>query len=48
MSPIGAAEAFERAPGLANRIGEGDPETLIEQRYDVARALKLFEDANAR
>jgi predicted metal-dependent enzyme (double-stranded beta helix superfamily) len=27
---------------------EWDPETLCEQRYDVAKALKAFEDANAR
>jgi predicted metal-dependent enzyme (double-stranded beta helix superfamily) len=26
---------------------EWDPETLCEQRYDVAKALKAFEDANA-
>jgi predicted metal-dependent enzyme (double-stranded beta helix superfamily) len=33
---------------FAAERSEWDPETLIEQRYDVARALKLFEDANAR
>lgn len=27
---------------------EWDPETLREQRYDIAGALKAFEDANAR
>jgi predicted metal-dependent enzyme (double-stranded beta helix superfamily) len=27
---------------------EWDPETLVEQPYDVARALRLFEDANRR
>lgn len=27
---------------------EWDPETLRERRYDVAEALKAFEDANAR
>ncbi|HXG02263.1 MAG TPA: hypothetical protein VNO23_02455 [Candidatus Binatia bacterium] len=27
---------------------EWDPETLAEQPYDVARALRLFEDANRR
>ena len=35
MSPIGAAEAFERAPGLAERVGEGDPDTIVAR----ARAL---------
>ena len=27
---------------------EWDPETLCEQRYDVEKALKAFEDSNAR
>lgn len=27
---------------------EWDPETLCEQRYDVAKALKAFEEANTR
>ena len=35
MSPIGAAEAFERAPLLAERVGEGDPDTIVAR----ARAL---------
>ena len=35
MSPIAAAEAFERAPLLAERVGEGDVETVIAR----ARAL---------
>ena len=35
MSPIGAAEAFERAPLLAERVGEGDVETVVAR----ARAL---------
>lgn len=29
MSRIAAAEAFERAPGLAEGLGEGDPDTII-------------------
>ena len=29
MSPIAAAEAFERAPLLAERVGEGDPDVVI-------------------
>ena len=29
MSPTAAAEAFERAPLLAERVGEGDPDTLL-------------------
>jgi predicted metal-dependent enzyme (double-stranded beta helix superfamily) len=28
------------------RRSEWDPETLVEQPYDVARALRLFEEAN--
>lgn len=39
MSPIGAAEAFERAPGLAERIGEGDPETLIARARTILAAM---------
>lgn len=35
MSPIGVAEAFERAPLLAERVGEGDVETVIAR----ARAI---------
>jgi len=35
VSPIGAAEAFERAPLLAERVGEGDVETVVAR----ARAL---------
>ncbi len=35
MSPIGAAEAFERAPLLAERVGEGDVDTVVAR----ARAL---------
>ena len=31
MSPIAAAEAFESAPLLAERVGEGDPETLLRR-----------------
>jgi len=35
VSPIGAAEAFERAPLLAERVGEGDVDTIVAR----ARAL---------
>jgi len=35
VSPIGAADAFERAPLLAERVGEGDAETVITR----ARAI---------
>jgi len=35
VSPIGAAEAFERAPLLAERVGEGDVETVTAR----ARAI---------
>jgi predicted metal-dependent enzyme (double-stranded beta helix superfamily) len=33
---------------FAAERSEWDPESLQERRYDVARAMKLFEDANAR
>lgn len=39
MSPIGAAEAFERAPGLAERVGEGDPATLIARASAILAAM---------
>jgi len=35
VSPIAAADAFERAPLLAERVGEGDPETVVAR----ARAI---------
>jgi 2-oxo-4-hydroxy-4-carboxy--5-ureidoimidazoline (OHCU) decarboxylase len=35
VSPTAVAEAFERAPGLAERVGEGDPEAVIAR----ARAI---------
>lgn len=36
MSPTGVAEAFERAPNLAERVGEGgDPAAIIERARDV-------------
>ena len=35
MSPTAAAEAFERAPLLAERVGEGDAETVLAR----ARAI---------
>ncbi len=39
MSPIAAAEAFERAPLLAERVGEGDPDTLIRRARDLIAAM---------
>lgn len=39
MSPIGAAEAFERAPLLAERVGEGDAETVIARARAVIAAM---------
>jgi hypothetical protein len=27
---------------------EWDPETLLEQRYDVQKAMRMFEEANSR
>ena len=39
MSPIAVAEAFERAPLLAERIGEGDPDTLIRRARDLIAAM---------
>ena len=39
MSPIGAAEAFERAPLLAERVGEGDVETVIARARAVLAAM---------
>ena len=39
MSPTAAAEAFERAPLLAERVGEGDPETLIARAREIIRAM---------
>jgi 2-oxo-4-hydroxy-4-carboxy--5-ureidoimidazoline (OHCU) decarboxylase len=35
VSPTAAADAFERAPLLAERVGEGDPDTVLRR----ARAL---------
>ena len=39
MSPIAAAEAFERAPLLAEAVGEGDPETLIARAREILAAM---------
>ena len=39
MSPTAAAEAFERAPLLAERVGEGDPETLIARAREIIAAM---------
>ncbi len=39
MSPIAAAEAFERAPLLAERVGEGDPDTIIRRARDIIAAM---------
>jgi 2-oxo-4-hydroxy-4-carboxy-5-ureidoimidazoline decarboxylase len=39
VSPIGAAEAFERAPVLAERVGEGDVETVIARARAILAEL---------
>ncbi len=39
MSPIEAAEAFERAPLLAERVGEGDPETLLRRARELIAGM---------
>ena len=39
MSPIGAAEAFERAPLLAERVGEGDVDTVIARARAILDAM---------
>lgn len=39
MSPTAAAEAFERAPLLAERVGEGDAETVIARAREILAAM---------
>ena len=39
MSPIAAAEAFERAPLLAERVGEGDPDTVLGRARTIIGAM---------
>jgi 2-oxo-4-hydroxy-4-carboxy-5-ureidoimidazoline decarboxylase len=39
VSPTAAAEAFERAPLLAERVGEGDPATLIARARTVLAGM---------
>lgn len=39
MSRIAAAEAFERAPLLAERVGEGDAETLLARAREILAGL---------
>jgi len=39
VSSIAAAEAFERAPLLAERVGEGDPDTVIRRARDLIAAM---------
>ncbi len=39
MSPTGAAEAFERAPLLAERVGEGDVETVTARARAILDAM---------
>lgn len=43
MSPTAAAEAFEKAPGLAERVGEGEPDTLIERARTILTAMSEAE-----
>jgi len=39
VSPTAAAEAFERAPLLAQSVGEGDPETLLARAREIIAAM---------
>lgn len=39
MSPIAAAEAFERAPLLADRVGEGDTETILARARELIATM---------
>lgn len=39
MSPTGVAEAFERAPGLAERIAPGTPDAVIAQARAILATL---------
>lgn len=39
MSPTAATEAFERAPLLAERVGEGDPDAVIRRARDLIAAM---------
>jgi len=44
VSPTGVAEAFERAPVLAERVGEGgDPATIIARARDVIQKMSEAE-----
>ncbi len=51
------ANPIPRSPGAIHVYGgdffgavrsEWDPESLLEQRYDVEKNMRLFEEANAR
>jgi 2-oxo-4-hydroxy-4-carboxy--5-ureidoimidazoline (OHCU) decarboxylase len=39
VSPTAAAEAFERAPLLAERVGEGDAETVVARARAILDAM---------
>jgi hypothetical protein len=39
VSPIAAAEAFERAPLLADSVGEGDTETVIARARELIAGM---------
>lgn len=39
MSPIAAAEAFERAPLLAERVGEGDVESVLARARELIAGM---------
>jgi 2-oxo-4-hydroxy-4-carboxy--5-ureidoimidazoline (OHCU) decarboxylase len=44
VSPTGVAEAFERAPGLAERVGGGgDPAAIIARARDVIKGMSEAE-----
>lgn len=43
MSPTAAAEAFERAPILAEQVGDGDPETVLQRARDLIARMSEAE-----
>ena len=39
MSPIAAAEAFEHAPALADRVGDGAPDEILARARELIAAM---------
>lgn len=39
MSPIAAAEAFERAPGLAEQVGDGDADIVLLRARELIAGM---------